>query len=222
MTVGAGGDSSTDGGATVVSVDGSEVLRAAGGGGDRRPGWSGGSGGTNAGSNGSDGDLANGSGESLPTLCGGVSLTPGASGTSTGNGVGAGGVVVGGMKPDRLFDEDGEGYGAGGGEDSKSGYGGVVLWMLCKEAVLLHTDAEFQYYKVPVSPGLTLLAETVVHTCEAAGMRAVCRGPSSCSYTDESRFSLILTYYCIILNCRCAMTPLETSCNILQAISQVS
>ena len=67
--------------------------------------------------------------------------------------------------------------------------------MVCKEAVLLHTDAQFEYYKVPVSPGLSLLAETVVQTCEAAGMRATCPGSSTCQYTDESRFAVISTYH---------------------------
>ena len=85
----------------------------------------GGAGGDIGGSNGEYG-----SNEPLPHLCS-VNLTPGAAGSNSGDGAGAGGVVVDGQKPTRRSSKDGEGFGAGGGEDSNKGYPGVVVLTIC-------------------------------------------------------------------------------------------
>ena len=136
VDIGAGGGASTDGGATAVTVycDGVKCgyASAAGGGGSARPGWSGGANSV-GGWNGGGGDSnSNGSGEQLPSLCGGgVSLKAGAAGTST-DGTGAGGVIVGGQRPGRRYTEDGLGYGAGGGEDNRPGYSGVAVLLVCE------------------------------------------------------------------------------------------
>ena len=101
--------------ATFVSADG---------GGRGGAGWSG----VNGDIGGSNGEY--GSNEPLPHLCS-VSLTPGAAGYNSGDGAGAGGVVVGGQKPTRTSRKDGEGFGAGGGEDNNNGYPGVVVLTIC-------------------------------------------------------------------------------------------
>ena len=62
---------------------------------------------------------------------------------------------------------------------------------------MLHTDSQFKYYKVPVAKGTTLTEGKVPETCEAAGMRAVCDGPSGCRYTNLAK---------------CVVTPLS-QCN---------
>jgi hypothetical protein len=140
---GGGAGTGQDGGDTVMTIVGSTVVTAGGGGGAARPGWSGGTNQNLAGSNGSSGynwpggstaaGGTNGSGETLPSLCGGIALTPGAAGTMQKPGFegGAGGVIVDGQKPTRSDARDGEGYGAGGGEDSRPGYGGVAVLMVC-------------------------------------------------------------------------------------------
>ena len=129
---GGGSTGGLDGGATTVSIDGVVVLRAQGGGGSGRPGWSGGTNNPPAGFNGASGSSfsENGNGEELPELCGSVFLSPGAAGSSS-DGPGAGGVIVNGQKPTRLDSRDGEGYGAGGGEDNRDGYSGAVLLTIC-------------------------------------------------------------------------------------------
>ena len=121
-----------DGGVTTVSINGAVVLRAPGGGGSGRPGWSGGTNSPPAGFNGASGSSfsGNGNGAELPELCGDVVLTPGAAGSSS-DGPGAGGVILDGQKPTRLDSRDGEGYGAGGGEDNRDGYPGAVLLAVC-------------------------------------------------------------------------------------------
>jgi hypothetical protein len=135
VDLGSGGGTSADGQATVVTVFcGGEQCgqaAAAGGGGDARPGWSGGANSV-GGSNGAGGDgNNNGNGEQLPTLCNtGVGLSAGMAGTST-DGTGAGGVYVNGNRPGRRYVEDGLGYGAGGGEDNRSGYAGVAAVFIC-------------------------------------------------------------------------------------------
>ena len=133
--VGSGGSGGLNGGATTVSIDGTEVLRAPGGDGSGRPGWSGGTNYPPAGFNGSRGSSfsGNGNGAGLPELCGIVFLSPGSAGNSS-DGPGAGGVIVDGQKPTRLDSRDGEGYGAGGGEDYRDGYSGAVLLTICKKS----------------------------------------------------------------------------------------
>merc|ERR1712059_166559 len=137
--IGEGGSNSRDGGTTYVELinpgkkEGLIVATAAGGGGRARNGWSGG-GTDNAGSNGSDGDQGdNGNGDILPELCGNSILSPGSAGYAHGDGPGAGGVIVDGQKPTKRYMYDGEGFGAGGGEDGHAGYDGVVVLILCDE-----------------------------------------------------------------------------------------
>ena len=127
ITVGQGGASSgANGGATTVMVEGTQILSARGG---VRPGvgWSG-VGGSTGDIGGSNGEY--GTGESLPNLCGGVSLVPGAAGVHT-DGEGAGGIIVNNEAPSRRYTQDGHGFGAGGGEDNKPGYPGVVVITVC-------------------------------------------------------------------------------------------
>jgi hypothetical protein len=54
---------------------------------------------------------------------------------------------------------------------------------------------------MPIAKGKTLVEGTVADTCEEAGMRAVCSGPSGCEYNSD----------------RCVAIPLEsaasTACN---------
>ena len=49
-----------------------------------------------------------------------------------------------------------------------------------------------------VDNGTRLTEGKVSETCEAAGMRAVCSGPSSCKYTNVAK---------------CVITPLSSNCN---------
>ena len=135
ITIGNGGSySGADGQNTTVlglpslSLFGSPEVSAQGGGGAGGPGWSGVSGDT-GGFNGNYG-----SHEQLPILCpagNAPSLTPGLAGSNQSDGKGAGGVIVDGEKPARRGHMDGEGYGAGGGEDDRSGYPGIVVLTLC-------------------------------------------------------------------------------------------
>lgn len=136
--IGGGGSSSSDGGRTKVRIDGEDgsktTIKANGGGGDARPGWSGGAN-SWAGENGGQGDyLGNGSGEQLPALCNRLSkLQYGRRGYSYyDDGTGAGGIYVNGYAPSRCCTEDGYGYGAGGGEDDHHGYPGIALIMVCE------------------------------------------------------------------------------------------
>jgi len=86
VTIGEGGSYKNNGYASSVTIGGRQVVLARGGGGEGRPGWSGVHG-DNGGTNGQDG-----TGESLPRMCGDkVLLTPGAAGTdSNGNHAGDG------------------------------------------------------------------------------------------------------------------------------------
>jgi len=131
VTIGEGGDYS-DGTPTEVIVEKLGTITARGGGKAGRAGWSGGSS-EKGGWNGGDGDSkSNGSGESLPTVCGdGVTLTAGPTGRYDSDGTGGGGVIVNGQKPSQVYYRDGEGYGAGGGEDNYDGYDGIAVLMLC-------------------------------------------------------------------------------------------
>ena len=53
-------------------------------------------------------------------------------------------------------------------------------------------------HQVIVDNGTRLTEGKVSETCEAAGMRAVCSGPSSCKYTNVAK---------------CVITPLSSNCN---------
>ena len=63
---------------------------------------------------------------------------------------------------------------------------------------MLHSDAEYEYYKVEVANGTKLTEGKVSETCEAVGMKAVCSGPSNCKYTKLTK---------------CVVTPLSSNCN---------
>ena len=130
IRIGQGGSpSGSDGTPTSVDVDG-YIIRANGGGGNARPGWS--EGGDESANGSYHGGGTNGSGEQLPSLCGDVNLSYGAGGMSDGaDGGGGGGVIIGGRKPDIISDMDGEGYGAGGAEKDHAGYPGAVVVMVC-------------------------------------------------------------------------------------------
>ena len=52
---------------------------------------------------------------------------------------------------------------------------------------LLYTDAHYKYYKFAVDKGTRMTEGKVVETCEEAGLKAVCAGPKSCQYNDESK-----------------------------------
>jgi len=125
VTIGRGGMSNGASGESTTVQGLPSIVSAQGGGGSGGPGWSGVSGDTG----GSNGQYGNN--EPLPNLCG-VSLTPGAAGYGSSDGKGAGGVVVDGRKPARTSSVDGEGFGAGGGEDNRHGYPGVVILSLCE------------------------------------------------------------------------------------------
>ena len=136
VTIGVGGGrySGESGQSTTVklsSISGSDthLVSAQGGGGSGGPGWSG-VGGVNGDVGGFNGKY--GTGERLPNLCSGVNLTPGQAGYNRNDGAGAGGVVVDGRKPRRTDSRDGEGFGAGGGEDRRFGFPGVAVLSLCE------------------------------------------------------------------------------------------
>ena len=44
---------------------------------------------------------------------------------------------------------------------------------------MLHTDHQFEYYRVRVANGTRMVDGSVPRICEAAGMRAVCMGTGS-------------------------------------------
>ena len=60
--------------------------------------------------------------------------------------------------------------------------------------ILLYTDPSFEYYKVKIAPGTTMVQVTTL-TCALAGMKAVCSGPPSCYNHNNAG--------------RCVHTPLE-------------
>ena len=74
----------------------------------------------------------NGSGAELPILCRKVKLHAGAHGEGNDQeGGGGGGILIEGRKSCRHTLLNGEGFGAGGGEDYQDGSDGVVVLMLC-------------------------------------------------------------------------------------------
>ena len=67
--------------------------------------------------------------------------------------------------------------------------------MILPGSKLYYKEKGLKYYGIPVAPGKRLTEGVVVATCEAAGMRAVCPGGSSCSYYSS----------------RCDVVPIELS-----------
>ena len=51
----------------------------------------------------------------------------------------------------------------------------------------LHSDSTFDYYKVEVESGVTMVEGATVTACEKAGMTAACYGKSGCRWNDESK-----------------------------------
>jgi len=141
LTLGSGGDYSS-GAPTTLAIsqpkDQREYgnfwsLTANGGGNSRGQGWSGGSSELGGWNGGNGQDEYNGNGNSLPAPCSPlVSLSPGQTGTYDSDGTGGGGVIVNDIKPDKRWKRDGEGFGAGGGEDNYDGYAGVAVIMVCQ------------------------------------------------------------------------------------------
>jgi len=71
----------------------------------------------------------------------------------------------------------------------------------------IHSDNEYDYYKVPVSNGTSLLDGAVSHTCEKVGMKAVCNGPEGCKYDNKEN---------------CVVTPLSSDCgNPMYPLSKI-
>jgi len=72
----------------------------------------------------------------------------------------------------------------------------------------LYSDNEYDYYKVPVSNGTTLVEGTVPYTCEKVGMKAVCNGPATgCVRVDLEK---------------CVVTPLSSPCfNPMYPLSKI-
>ena len=71
------------------------------------------------------------------------------------------------------------------------------------DKILLYANGGYDYYRVPILSGTRLLEGVVADTCKAAGMEAVCAGPSSCKYTSS----------------RCLVTPLSMDCSALRPIA---
>ena len=54
-------------------------------------------------------------------------------------------------------------------------------------SIKLHSDSTFDYYKVKVDCGVTMVKGASPTACRAVGMEAACPGPSGCSANDESK-----------------------------------
>ena len=72
----------------------------------------------------------------------------------------------------------------------------IDLFQVPENAELLYTDSQYEYYKVTVAKGTRMIKGKVPETCEAAGLRAVCPGSTSCQFTDQTK---------------CDITPLSIS-----------
>jgi len=57
----------------------------------------------------------------------------------------------------------------------------------------LHSVAGYNIYKVPVPHGQLLVEGKVAETCENTGMKAVCYGDASCSYTRQANSRCVTT-----------------------------
>ena len=62
---------------------------------------------------------------------------------------------------------------------------------------LIHSDAGYNYYKIPVANNTRMLEGAVSDTCQAAGFEAVCSGPFGCQYSSN----------------HCLVTTLSTECD---------
>ena len=64
---------------------------------------------------------------------------------------------------------------------------------LISAQVKLFTSGNFNYYKVEVSNGSQMTTDTVLDTCQAAGLHAVCPGSSSCESSNPTCYATPLT-----------------------------
>ena len=74
-----------------------------------------------------------------------------------------------------------------GGNKHIAGEGDTFGLCAKPKQVLLHSDGEFQYYKVTVDKGTTMTEGKVVTICKGAGLKAVCPGPKGCRSNDEAK-----------------------------------
>ena len=63
---------------------------------------------------------------------------------------------------------------------------------------LLHTDVQYEYFKVAVDKGTKMTTGKVSEACKEAGLKAVCPGPRGCKYNTEAH---------------CYVTPLSSDCH---------
>jgi len=61
----------------------------------------------------------------------------------------------------------------------------------------LHSDSQFEYYKVAVDSGVRMLEGATVTACRKYGLEAACTGFSGCVYNDESKCQVVpIEPYC--------------------------
>ena len=75
--------------------------------------------------------------------------------------------------------------------------------------ILLYTDLSFDYYKVKIAPGTTMVEATTL-TCDEAGMKAVCSGPSIC-YNHNNEGKCVHTTLEDVNNAHCSW-PMSVDC----------
>ena len=54
-------------------------------------------------------------------------------------------------------------------------------------SIKLYSDSTFDYYKVQVDAGVTMVEGATVTACRKVGMEAACDGASGCRFNDESK-----------------------------------
>ena len=74
-----------------------------------------------------------------------------------------------------------------GGNKHIAGEGDTFGLCAKPKQVLLHSDKQFEYYKVTVDKGTKMTEGKVVETCKEAGLEAVCPGPKGCRSNDEAK-----------------------------------
>ena len=50
----------------------------------------------------------------------------------------------------------------------------------------LYSDANFDYFKIPVEDGVTMVEGATATACREFGFQAVCNAQSGCGWNDES------------------------------------
>ena len=51
----------------------------------------------------------------------------------------------------------------------------------------LHSDSQFEYLKIPVDSGVTMVEGATSSACRKVGLEAACQGPRGCKYNDETK-----------------------------------